>query len=88
MYSDICLVSMYGLCFFLLSDSDRFFAFCIQHAYNPDEEYAGVESQLRAHLESFLETARSFNMIYTKVWHALPLINILLFYFILPTNKE
>lgn len=37
-----------------------------KHAYNPDEEYAGVESQLRAHLESFLETARSFNMIYTK----------------------
>ncbi|KAF3946703.1 hypothetical protein CMV_027059 [Castanea mollissima] len=37
-----------------------------EHAYNPDEEYAGVESQLRAHLESFLETARSFNMIYTK----------------------
>ncbi|KAL5825080.1 hypothetical protein ACOSQ3_021143 [Xanthoceras sorbifolium] len=36
------------------------------HAYNPDEEYAEVESQLRAHLESFLETARSFNTIYTK----------------------
>jgi hypothetical protein len=33
-----------------------------------------VESQLRAHLESFLETARSFNMIYTKVWPALPLL--------------
>ncbi|GLT54047.1 hypothetical protein SLA2020_272800 [Shorea laevis] len=37
-----------------------------KHAYNPNEEYAEVESQLRAHLESFLETARSFNMIYTK----------------------
>ncbi|KAL5570191.1 hypothetical protein UlMin_026766, partial [Ulmus minor] len=37
-----------------------------KHAYNPDEEYAEVESQLRAHLESFLETARSFNTIYTK----------------------
>jgi hypothetical protein len=37
-----------------------------KHAYNPDEEYTEVESQLRAHLESFLETARTFNMIYTK----------------------
>ncbi|KAL5560836.1 hypothetical protein UlMin_037047 [Ulmus minor] len=37
-----------------------------KHAYNPDEEYTEVESQLRAHLESFLETARSFNTIYTK----------------------
>ncbi|KAF8395727.1 hypothetical protein HHK36_019677 [Tetracentron sinense] len=37
-----------------------------KHAYNPDEDYAEVESQLRAHLESFLETARSFNLIYTK----------------------
>ncbi|KAM6544808.1 hypothetical protein CsatB_025544 [Cannabis sativa] len=37
-----------------------------KHAYNPDEEYAEVESQLRAHLESFLETARAFNTIYTK----------------------
>ncbi|XWS42797.1 hypothetical protein CRYUN_Cryun16bG0045300 [Craigia yunnanensis] len=37
-----------------------------KHAYNPDEEYSEVESKLRAHLESFLETARSFNMIYTK----------------------
>lgn len=43
-----------------------FFLFC-QHAYNPDEDYAEVESQLRAHLESFLETARTFNTIYTKV---------------------
>ncbi|KAJ6854996.1 hypothetical protein NC651_039847 [Populus alba x Populus x berolinensis] len=37
-----------------------------KHAYNPDEEYAEVESQLQAHLESFLEIARSFNVIYTK----------------------
>ncbi|MBA0827261.1 hypothetical protein Goarm_012050, partial [Gossypium armourianum] len=37
-----------------------------KHAYNPDEEYTEVESKLRAQLESFLETARSFNMIYTK----------------------
>ncbi|KAK3230685.1 hypothetical protein Dsin_002566 [Dipteronia sinensis] len=37
-----------------------------KHAYNPDEEYVEVESQLRAHLESFLDTARSFNTIYTK----------------------
>lgn len=38
-----------------------------QHAYNPDEDYTEVEAKLRAHLESFLETARSFNTIYTKV---------------------
>lgn len=37
-----------------------------KHAYNPEEEYAEVESLLRAHLESFLETARSFHVIYTK----------------------
>ncbi|GFY92109.1 hypothetical protein Acr_08g0005050 [Actinidia rufa] len=38
-----------------------------KHAYNPDEDHAEVEAKLlRAHLESFLETARSFNTIYTK----------------------
>ncbi|KAG5538925.1 hypothetical protein RHGRI_019467 [Rhododendron griersonianum] len=37
-----------------------------KHAYNPDEDYAEVEAKLREHLESFLETARSFNAIYTK----------------------
>ncbi|KAJ0243719.1 AUGMIN subunit 7 [Hirschfeldia incana] len=37
-----------------------------KHAYNPDEEYVEVESELRARLESFLETARAFNTIYTK----------------------
>ncbi|XP_027191640.1 AUGMIN subunit 7 isoform X3 [Cicer arietinum] len=37
-----------------------------KHAYNPDEEYAEVESELRANLESFLQTARTFNLIYTK----------------------
>ncbi|XP_058224349.1 AUGMIN subunit 7-like [Rhododendron vialii] len=37
-----------------------------KHAYNPDEDYAEVEAKLREHLESFLETARSFNTIYTK----------------------
>ncbi|KAJ4721409.1 AUGMIN subunit 7 [Melia azedarach] len=37
-----------------------------KHAYNPDEDYQEVESQLRAHLEAFLETARTFNTIYTK----------------------
>ncbi|GMN54118.1 hypothetical protein TIFTF001_023247 [Ficus carica] len=41
-----------------------------KHAYNPDEEYTEVESQLRSHLESFLETARSFNTIYTKRFSA------------------
>ncbi|CAL5340474.1 unnamed protein product [Camellia sinensis] len=37
-----------------------------KHAYNPDKDYVEVEAKLRGHLESFLETARSFNMIYTK----------------------
>ncbi|KAK9058205.1 hypothetical protein SSX86_023045 [Deinandra increscens subsp. villosa] len=37
-----------------------------KHSYNPDEDYAEVDMKLRAHLESFLETARSFNTIYTK----------------------
>lgn len=37
-----------------------------KHAYNPDEDSAEVEAQLQAHLESFLDTARLFNMIYTK----------------------
>lgn len=37
-----------------------------KYAYNPDEEYAEVEMQLRGHLQAFLETARSFNTIYTK----------------------
>ncbi|GAU29651.1 hypothetical protein TSUD_53030 [Trifolium subterraneum] len=41
-----------------------------KHAYNPDEEYAEVESQLRAHLQSFLQTAKTFNLIYTKELHA------------------
>ncbi|KAK9939644.1 hypothetical protein M0R45_016334 [Rubus argutus] len=36
------------------------------HSYNPDEEYAEMESTLRLHLESFLKSTRSFNMIYTK----------------------
>ncbi|XP_073002823.1 AUGMIN subunit 7 [Typha latifolia] len=34
--------------------------------YNPNEEYAETELKLRGHLESFLETVRSFNLIYTK----------------------
>ncbi|GAA0142215.1 hypothetical protein LIER_35537 [Lithospermum erythrorhizon] len=38
----------------------------LQHPYNPDEDYTEAEAKLRAHLESFLETARSFNTIYTK----------------------
>ncbi|KAK4379587.1 hypothetical protein RND71_001449 [Anisodus tanguticus] len=37
-----------------------------KHPYNPDEEYVEVEAKLRGHLESFLDTARSFNTIYTK----------------------
>ncbi|PRQ56937.1 putative plant AUGMIN subunit 7 protein [Rosa chinensis] len=41
----------------------------IWHQSAAHEEYAEVESILRSHLESFLETARSFNMIYTKEIH-------------------
>ncbi|MCL7046111.1 hypothetical protein MKW94_019576 [Papaver nudicaule] len=37
-----------------------------KYAYNPDEEYTETESQLRGQLESFLETAKSFNLIYNK----------------------
>ncbi|KAI8546813.1 hypothetical protein RHMOL_Rhmol07G0148900 [Rhododendron molle] len=40
--------------------------FVFSHAYNPDEDYVEVEAKLREHLELFLETARSFNTIYTK----------------------
>ncbi|XP_047333610.1 AUGMIN subunit 7-like [Impatiens glandulifera] len=37
-----------------------------KHAYNPDEDYREAEAKLREYLESFLETARTFNTIYTK----------------------
>ncbi|XP_020572269.1 AUGMIN subunit 7-like [Phalaenopsis equestris] len=37
-----------------------------KYDYSPDEEYAETELKLRSHLESFLETVRSFNLIYTK----------------------
>lgn len=37
-----------------------------KHAYNPDEDYSDMVAKLRAHLQSFLEIARSFNMVYTK----------------------
>ncbi|XP_074273043.1 AUGMIN subunit 7 isoform X2 [Silene latifolia] len=37
-----------------------------KHPYNPDEDYADAERKLRSHLETFLDTARSFNTIYTK----------------------
>ncbi|CAM8935522.1 unnamed protein product [Rhodiola kirilowii] len=37
-----------------------------KYDYNPDEDYVEVEAQLRTHLQSFLETARTFNTIYTK----------------------
>ncbi|CAH9095667.1 unnamed protein product [Cuscuta europaea] len=40
-----------------------------KHPYNPDEEYVEVEAILRAHLETFLETARPFNTIYNKEIH-------------------
>ncbi|KAH9310786.1 hypothetical protein KI387_025821, partial [Taxus chinensis] len=37
-----------------------------KQSYDPNEDHREVEAQLRMQLESFLETARSFNMIYTK----------------------
>ncbi|KAH7663632.1 HAUS augmin-like complex subunit 7-like protein [Dioscorea alata] len=37
-----------------------------KYDYNPNEDYASVELQLRSQLESFLETVRSFNIIYSK----------------------
>ncbi|XP_057833701.1 AUGMIN subunit 7 isoform X2 [Cryptomeria japonica] len=37
-----------------------------KQSYNPNEDHTEVEARLRLQLESFLETARSFNMIYTK----------------------
>nr|XP_019704235.1 AUGMIN subunit 7 isoform X2 [Elaeis guineensis] len=37
-----------------------------KYDYNPNEEYAETELKLREQLESFLETVRSFNLIYTK----------------------
>ncbi|CAN6470430.1 unnamed protein product [Victoria cruziana] len=37
-----------------------------KHAYNPDEDCTEAESRLRVQLDSFLETARSFNLIYGK----------------------
>ncbi|CAA6662509.1 unnamed protein product [Spirodela intermedia] len=37
-----------------------------KYPYNPNEEYGETETRLRASLESFLETVRSFNLIYTK----------------------
>jgi hypothetical protein len=37
-----------------------------QYDYNPNEDYA-TELKLREHLQSFIETVKSFNTIYTKV---------------------
>ncbi|KAE8778698.1 AUGMIN subunit 7 [Hordeum vulgare] len=41
----------------------------VQYDYNPNEDYAETEFKLREHLQSFLETVKSFNMIYTKEIH-------------------
>ncbi|CAO2182208.1 unnamed protein product [Urochloa humidicola] len=38
-----------------------------KYDYNPNEDYAETELKLREHLQSFLETVKSFNTIYTKV---------------------
>jgi hypothetical protein len=40
-----------------------------KYDYNPNEDYAETELKLREHLQSFLETVKSFNMIYTKEIH-------------------
>ncbi|KAI4978041.1 hypothetical protein ZWY2020_014595 [Hordeum vulgare] len=40
-----------------------------KYDYNPNEDYAETEFKLREHLQSFLETVKSFNMIYTKEIH-------------------
>ncbi|KAJ4810903.1 AUGMIN subunit 7 [Rhynchospora pubera] len=37
-----------------------------KYKYNPNEDYAETEVKLRGHLETFLETVKSFNSIYTK----------------------
>ncbi|CAD5163568.1 AUGMIN subunit 7-like [Musa acuminata AAA Group] len=37
-----------------------------KYDYNPNEDYTEVELKLRSHLESFLETVKYFNLIYTK----------------------
>ncbi|KAG0466450.1 hypothetical protein HPP92_018030 [Vanilla planifolia] len=37
-----------------------------KYEYNPNEEYAETELKLRTQLESFLETVRTFNLIYSK----------------------
>ncbi|XP_028102988.1 AUGMIN subunit 7-like, partial [Camellia sinensis] len=50
----------------LLSGVSRSLSHYLEHVYNPDEDYVEVEAKLRGHLESFLEIAQSFIMIYTK----------------------
>ncbi|CAL9048711.1 unnamed protein product [Musa banksii] len=40
-----------------------------KYDYNPNEDYTEVELKLRSHLESFLETVKSFTLIYTKEIH-------------------
>ncbi|CAL9116079.1 unnamed protein product, partial [Musa acuminata var. zebrina] len=40
-----------------------------KYDYNPNEDYTEVELKLRSHLESFLETVKSFSLIYTKEIH-------------------
>ncbi|WVZ68014.1 hypothetical protein U9M48_017006 [Paspalum notatum var. saurae] len=40
-----------------------------KYDYNPNEDYAETEMKLREHLQSFMETVKSFNTIYTKEIH-------------------
>eukprot|EP00249_Psilotum_nudum_P005004 c18497_g1_i2 orf=312-1316(+) len=37
-----------------------------KQSYNPNEDYTEAVSQLRMHLETFLETVKAFNIMYTK----------------------
>lgn len=39
----------------------------LQQSYNPNEDYTDAEVELRGRLATFLESAKSFNVIYAKV---------------------
>lgn len=39
----------------------------LQQSYNPNEDYTDAEIELRARLATFLDSAKSFNVIYAKV---------------------
>lgn len=39
----------------------------LQQSYNPNEDYTDAEVELRGRLATFLDSAKSFNVIYAKV---------------------